>query len=373
MLVVDDDPPSRRLLEGYLLAEGYEVLVAGDGPSALALARERPPDVVLLDVMMPGMTGHDVCRSLKADPRTRMCQVMLVTALDGAPDRVRGLDVGADDYATKPVRREEILAQVRALVRARGLLREVESARNELAERNAELSLKKALAQSIVHDLKSPLAGILGNLELLAVRASPELGTLIERSRAGAERMRKMILDLLDVERIEEGRLVPEVAQVDLVDVARMAVEEHDAQARTRRVEIRLAALGPVWASADPALVRRVLDNLLSNALAHSPAGSRIEVRIQDRPEGAEIAVSDEGPGVPEALREKVFEKYARVGQQGDATNRGLGLTFCRLAIEAHGGTIWVEAGSSGGARFCAVLPTVAAPAVLGDSSSIPA
>jgi len=371
MLVVDDDPPSRRLLEGYLLAEGYEVLVAGDGPTALALARERAPDVVLLDVMMPGMTGHEVCRTLKGDPRTRLCQVMLVTALDGTPDRVQGLDVGADDYATKPVRREELLAQVRALVRARGLLREIERARNELAERNAELSLKKALAQSIVHDLKSPLAAILGNLELLGRRAGSDLAPLVERSQQGAERMRKMILDLLDVERIEDGRLVPQLAQVELGALARVAIEEHEVQARARRVELSFVACGPVWAEADTGLLRRILDNLLSNALAHSPAGSRIEVRAGQRPEGVELTVTDQGPGVPEALREKVFEKYARVGSQGDATNRGLGLTFCRLAIEAHGGTIWVEAAPAGGACFRAVLPAAAVPAA--DASPIPA
>jgi signal transduction histidine kinase len=372
MLVVDDDAPSRRLLEGYLLADGYEVLTAADGPQALALARERPPDVVLLDVMMPGMTGHEVCRALKTDPRTRMCQVMLVTALDATPDLVHGLDVGADDYATKPVRREELLAHVRALVRARGLLRDLERARNELAERNAELSLKKSLAQSIVHDLKSPLAGILGNLELLAGRSGHEVQPLIERCMKGAERMRKMILDLLDVERIEDGQLVPDVTCLDLADLARGAIDEHETQARSRRVELSLVADGTPCAAADPALVRRIVDNLLANALAHSPSGGRVELRVGSRPEGVELAVTDQGPGVPEELREKVFEKYARVGNPGDSSNRGLGLTFCRLAIEAHGGSIWVEAGATGGACFRALLPA-AATAAERDAPPIPA
>ncbi len=374
MLVVDDDAPSRRLLEGYLLAEGYEVLTAADGPQALALARERPPDVVLLDVMMPGMTGHEVCRALKTEPRTRMCQVMLVTALDGTPDRVHGLDGGADDYATKPVRRDELLAQVRALVRARGLLRDIDCARNELAERNAELSLKKALAQSIVHDLKSPLAGILGNLELLSGRSGQEVLPLIERCMRGAERMRKMILDLLDVERIEDGQLVPELARLDLAELGRIAIDDHETQARTRRIELVLVVDGTPYASADPTLVRRIVDNLLANALAHAPAGSRVELRVGHRPEGPEIAVTDQGPGVPEALREKVFEKYARVGSPGDSSNRGLGLTFCRLAVEAHGGSIWVEPGPSGGACFRAVLPAAAAatPATAAERDAPP-
>ena len=361
MLVVDDDGPSRRLLEGYLLGAGYDVLAAADGPTALALARDEPPDVILLDVMMPGMTGHEVCHALMQDPRTRLCQVMLVTALDSAPDRIEGLDVGADDYATKPVRREEFLAKVRALVRARCLLREIDRARGELAERNRELSLKKALAQSIVHDLKSPLAAILGNLELLAGRAGTDAAPLVDRTRQGAQRMLKMILDLLDVESIEEGRLVPRIDPVDLVGLVRAAVVEHEGVARTRRIELVVVADGPAWAGADADLVRRVLDNLLSNALAHAPGGSRIEVGAATRPEGVEITVSDHGSGVPRALREKVFEKYARVGSAGDGTNRGLGLTFCRLAIEAHGGSIWIEDAPGGGACFRAVLPAAAA------------
>ena len=99
MLVVDDDPRNLKLLEGYLVGEGYRVQTAPDGPTALRLAREDPPDVVLLDVMMPGMTGYEVCRTLKAEPRTRLSQVMLVTALDSTPDRVEGLDTGAECFA----------------------------------------------------------------------------------------------------------------------------------------------------------------------------------------------------------------------------------------------------------------------------------
>ena len=112
VLVVDDDPRNRRLLEEYLIAAGYDVRVAPDGRTALALASERPPDLVLLDVMMPDLSGLEVCRQLKNDPRTRLCQVVLVTALDGAPHRVEGLDTGADDYIAKPIRLSRFPQQV---------------------------------------------------------------------------------------------------------------------------------------------------------------------------------------------------------------------------------------------------------------------
>jgi len=359
MLVVDDDPGSRKLLEGYLLAEGYKVSCAPDGATALAKAARATPDVVLLDVMMPVMTGHEVCRELKKNPDTRLCQVMLVTALDSMPDRVEGLDTGADDYVSKPVRREEFLAKVRALLRARRLLVELDRAQADLTSRNEELQLKKTLAQTLVHDLKSPLAAILGNLDLLEMRSEERLRYLVQRSKQGAGRMLKMILNLMDVEGLEEGRLVPALEAVDATELARRTIAEAEASAEPQKVSLLLEASEPVWIDADPVLLRRVLDNLIANAIAKSPAGGRVTVGALMREEGGEIAVSDEGAGIPEEYRDRIFEKYAQaeLKNAGESNNRGLGLTFCRLAVEAHGGTIWVDETSTGGARFRLILP----------------
>ncbi|HXV75173.1 MAG TPA: ATP-binding protein, partial [Candidatus Polarisedimenticolaceae bacterium] len=316
-----------------------------------------------LDVMMPQMTGHEVCRALKGDPATRLCQVMLVTALDRMPDQVTGLDTGADDYLSKPVRREEFLAKVRALLRARHLLGELERARDELARRNEELQLKKTLAQTLVHDLKSPLSAVLGNLDLLHARSDEALHHMIDRSKQGARRMLRMILDLLDVEALEEGRIRPSIERVELTELARASADEAATPAEQRQIEIVMRVDGPVWATADPLLTRRVIDNLLSNAMSHSPTGGFIELQVGYREEGAEIVVSDQGPGVPEQLREHVFDKYAQVRSSEPATattNRGLGLTFCRLVVEAQGGSIWIESSPAGGACFRTVLPAAA-------------
>jgi signal transduction histidine kinase len=361
MLVVDDDPGNRKLLEGYLLAEGYQVASAPDGPTALTMARELEPDVVLLDVMMPGMTGHQVCLELKKDPKTRLSQVMLVTALESTLDRVKGLDTGADDYLSKPVRRDEFLAKVRALLRMRELLVELESAYTDLTARNEELQLKKTLAQTLVHDLKSPLSAILGNLDLLEMRSEESLRYLVQRSREGAARMLKMIMNLMDVEGLEEGRLLPEIEPVDAVELVRRTLQEAESAAARKKVALVMDAAEPVWIDADPALLRRVIDNLLANAIAKSPAGGRINIVALMREEGGEIAVSDEGAGIPEQYRETIFDKYAQVGAKnaGASNNRGLGLTFCRLAVEAHGGTIWVDESPGGGARFRMILPAI--------------
>jgi signal transduction histidine kinase len=360
MLVVDDDARGRRLLEGYLSGAGYRVTTCDGGEAALASIQREVPDVVLLDVMMPEITGYEVCRRIKLSPRTRLCQVMLVTALDGTPDRVQGLDAGADDYVSKPVRREEFLAKVRALLRARRLLLELEQARADLALRNEELQLKKTLAQTLVHDLKNPLSSILGNLDLLEMRSDGELAPMVRRSKEGARRMLKMILNLLDVEGLEDGRLKPCTERLDAAEVARAAVLEVEAAARQRRVAVAVDdSAGAAWIEGDPVLLRRVLDNLLSNAISHSPADSTVRVRVERGNDGVRIDVSDEGAGIPAAHRERIFEKYQRMEmrREGITANRGLGLTFCRLAIEAHGGSIEVVEAPGGGALFRSLLP----------------
>jgi signal transduction histidine kinase len=374
VLVVDDDQRSCRLLEGYLLPEGYRVQTARDGPTGLALARQEVPDVVLLDVMMPGMTGYEVCRQLKADSRTRVSQVMLVTALDSTPDRVEGLDTGADDFVSKPVRREEFLAKVRALLRARRILSELEEARSALEERNAELQMKRTLAQTLVHDLKSPLSAILGNLDLLELRGTEELRYLVQRSKQGAALMLKMILDLLDVDGLEEGRLKPALERFDATELVKEALNGAEAAAGQKGVRLELAAAGAVGVDADPVLLRRVVDNLLANAVAHSPKNSRVEVALRLREEGLELAVSDEGPGIAEEHRDRVFEKYdqADLRSSGLSINRGLGLTFCRLAVEAHGGTIWIEDGPGGGACFRLLLAAPEDPPETRPAMTVP-
>ncbi len=368
ILVVDDDPRNRKLLEEYLLAAGYDVRVAPDGRTALALASEQPPDLVLLDVMMPDLSGLEVCQKLKNDPRTRLCQVVLVTALDGTPHRVEGLDTGADDYIAKPVRREEFMAKVRSMLRARGLLAELEAARETLALRNAKLEelegLKETLTQTLVHDLKNPLAAVLGNLELMERKADESVLHLVRRSKAAAWRMHQMILNLLDIGQLEEGKLLLHPESLDAGSLARKACQEMEGGAAQRGVRFEIV---PDEADAvlkgDPAVLRRVLDNLLANAIEHSPQGGIVRVAVTHCDEGIEISVSDQGSGVPPEFRERIFEKFQRLENRMSipGANRGLGLTFCRLAVEAHGGTIWVDDAPGHGALFRALLPATEA------------
>jgi signal transduction histidine kinase len=314
--------------------------------------------------MMPDLSGLEVCRQLKSDPATRLSQVVLVTALDGAPHRVEGLDTGADDYVSKPVRREEFMAKVRSMLRARRLLAELEDARNTLAARNAKLEelegLKETLTQTLVHDLKNPLAAVLGNLELMERKADESLLHLVRRSKAAAWRMHQMILNLLDIGQLEEGKLVLRPETIEAGSLARKACLEMEGGAAQRGVRLEIApGSDNAVLRGDSTVLRRVMDNLISNAIEHSPKDGRVTVSVTLCDEGVEIAVSDQGPGVPPEFRERIFEKFQRLENRKSlpGANRGLGLTFCRLAVEAHGGTIWVDDSPGGGALFRALLP----------------
>ena len=176
--------------------------------------------------------------------------------------------------------------------------------------------------------------------------------------------MLKMIMNLMDVEGLEEGKLLPALEPVDAADLVRRTLQETEVAAQQKKVSLALDAAGPVWIEADPALLRRVVDNLLTNAISKSPAGGRVTAVVLMREEGGEIAISDEGAGIPEEYRESIFEKYSQVGNKrhGESNNRGLGLTFCRLAIESQGGTIWADEAQAGGARFRMILPATLHP-----------
>ena len=349
ILVVDDNAQNRTLAEAILLASGYRVTLAASGEEATALFAADAPDLVLLDIMMPELDGFATCRALRALPRGADVAIVFLTALDDLGTHQRAMDSGADDFLTKPIQRTELLMRVRSLLRVK-----------RLQDRKEELS------QLLVHDLKTPLSVILGYAQILA-EAGELQGDLRDAARAivdSGSAMQRMLLNLLDIGRSEDGVLVPELRDVD-VAVLLETVRAHQASSSTEHgVVLSTHADLPAGArvTCDPDLMRRVLENLVDNAIKYSPQGG--SVRIEARPEGdraVEIRVVDQGRGVPEAFREKVFEKYVRVDPDvalaARNMSRGLGLTFCRLAVQAHGGSIRVTPNTPRGSVFSVRLP----------------
>ncbi|HXE72032.1 MAG TPA: ATP-binding protein, partial [Candidatus Nitrosotenuis sp.] len=356
VLVVDDDPYIRKLLSDLMAIEGHRPLQAADGLSGLQTVLRERPDVVLLDVRMPGMDGLEVCRRLKADSQTAGIPVFLVTALDQRQDRLAGIAAGADDFLSKPVDKEEVALRVRNGLRVKRLYDQLQESNCRL--RNLE-RVRQELIQMMVHDLRSPLAGISSSLDLLQhhLEASSLERRMVDQSRSLALRMSDMLQSILDLAWLEEGGMPVRRQPGDLALVAREAVSSFFGHWLGRAVEVD--APDPVPARFDGDLIRRVLTNLIENAVRYTPEESHILVRAHSCPGRARLEVSDDGPGIPHDQQETVFDKYRQLGQGRPGTGRGLGLglAFCRQAVEAHGGTIGVESQPGQGTRFWLELP----------------
>jgi signal transduction histidine kinase len=358
ILVVDDTVENLQLLSSMLHAHGYEVRPVTNGRDAMLAARSDPPELVLLDVSMPEMDGYEVCSRLKESADLREIPVIFLTALNGTADKVKAFEVGGADYVTKPFQIDEVLARIRvhvALRRSRlDLLASYERLRG--LER-----LREDLVQMVVHDMRSPLSGLIQLLNMIQTDATCTLGEEaakdLQYAVQAAAGVNGLANDLLDVSRLEENKLPLDRTSNDLVPICREVLVRLAPLDRTRRLE--LDASGVVAARCDRGVVRRVLENLVGNAVKHTPSGGRVWVSAVAGPERVRVAVHDEGPGVPPEARSKIFEKFGTVAARRESQyhSAGLGLTFCKLAVEAHGGTIGVDAGDPVGSVFWVDLP----------------
>jgi signal transduction histidine kinase len=364
VLVVDDQENNRLLLKDLLEAQGHQVVEAADGVAALQSITESIPDVVLLDVGMPGMDGFEVCRRLKADPGTAAIPVLLVTALNQRDQRLLGIGAGANDYITKPIDKSDLSLRVRNAIRMRQLYVEVEEQYRRLER--MEL-LRDSLVHMIVHDLRSPLAGIRAYLDLVkldgAGKLDPEITQSIDEARKVAVEMTDMVSDLLDVSRLEAGQMPLDLAPADFGAVVAEGVA--GVAGAGSRVSIRIeAAPEQVKAVCDLGLMRRVVTNLVGNAIKFTPFSGKIRVVVGR--DGAEVKVSvhDTGPGIPPEYHEKIFEKFGQIdaARHGARPSSGLGLTFCKFAVEVHGGRIGVDSVVGEGSTFWFVLPVQGPP-----------
>jgi two-component system sensor histidine kinase/response regulator len=361
ILVVDDEPSNVGVLCDLLEALDYRTVGAGSGEAALALARDRAPELVLLDVMMPGMDGLEVCRRLKADPATASIPVVFVTALSDAEDRARGIEAGGDDFLTKPFSRPVLVARIRSLLR-------LKAAQDQLAESYRRLreleSLKDDLTRMVVHDLKSPLTGILGSLEMvLDGDAGPltadQRRLLGDAGERGGDLLR-MVDNLLDLSRLEESQVRLQLRDLDAGRLLREVAGAWTVRAEREGARITAEAAAGLAVRADEGMVRRVLGNLIGNALRHGGAGVAIRLSAVAAEGGVKFTVADDGVGIAEADHEAIFRKYGRRADAdggGSTGGSGLGLTFCKLAVEAHGGRIWVQSRAGEGAAFHFLLP----------------
>jgi PAS domain S-box-containing protein len=363
ILLADDNADMRGYLL-RLLAE-YEVEAVEDGAAALRAARERTPDLVLTDVMMPGMDGFELLRELRADPCTREVPVILLSARAGEESRIEGLAAGADDYLVKPFSAREVLARVQSHLELAKLRREAREALR------VEDRRKDEFLATLAHELRNPLAPIRNGLQLIRLAGSnPAMSATLEQARLMRERqvqqMVRLVDDLLDVSRISRNKLELRREWVELAAVVRSAVE-------TSRPLIEAAAHDlwislppePVLLDADPVRLAQALSNLLNNAAKYSERGGSIELAVERLDGEVVLRVRDKGIGIPADKLPHIFDMFVQVDRSLERSQGGLGigLTLVKRLIQMHGGT--VEAYSDGpgkGSEIVVRLPVLTMP-----------
>jgi signal transduction histidine kinase len=347
ILVADDNADMRDYI-GRLLGSAYQVVSVEDGTTALAAVIEKPPDLVLSDVMMPGLDGFGFLRALRANERTQRLPVILLSARAGEDSAVEGLEAGADDYLVKPFSARELLARVRTNL-------ELARVRKQWAEHlelaNQEL---EAFSYSVSHDLRTPLRAIDGFSRAILTRKAQQLDdegkAYLNRVRAAAGRMSELIDELLSLARV--SRVPIHRQSVDLSQVARSVASSLHEQNATYRVDF--ASEECLVAHADARLVRIVFENLLGNSWKFTARRSDPEVRVgrlaeRDVPT---FFVRDNGAGFDQAYVRRLFQPFQRLHADSDFRGSGVGLAIVHRIVTRHGGSIWAEGQENQGATF---------------------
>lgn len=350
ILVIDDEPDNFDVVETLLDGENYQLYYAPSGKQALERLESFHPDVILLDVMMPEMDGMAVCRHIKSDPQWQAVPIIMVTALTDKEDLARSLATGADDFISKPVNGVELRARVNSMLRIKQQYDNLQSL----------LKLREDMVNMIVHDMRNPLSSIFLSTDILRLPGlTPQkLQRKLEQIAIASQQLQLLIDNLLIMAKLESGKMILNYSEVDIGDLCLLAVT--DVEAITAQKNLNLVTELPKFKDnikVDASIFRRVLDNLLSNAIKFSPSNSEIILRAEYLElGGVKVQVADSGPGVAKDLRQSIFEKYEIGNLMQNVSQIGLGLAFCKMAIEAHQGSITVEDNHPRGTIFTVFL-----------------
>jgi two-component system sensor histidine kinase/response regulator len=354
VLIVDDNPTNVGILLDYLSEAGYRVLVAQNGESALERVAFACPDIILLDVLMPGIDGFETCRRLKSSPDSRHIPVIFMTSLSETVDKVKGFSLGAVDYVTKPIQHEEVLARLTAHLTIKKLQQKLQ-AKNDYLQ--AEITLRKqaqaeqaqliaeldAFAYTVAHDLKNPLASIVANTEVLlddwpSAQAQQKASQAIAR---GVRRMETIITELLTLAHVRKTEV--DLQPLDMAAIAKSACQ---------RLELPITQAGAeiIWPDAWPTVlghapwVEEVWVNYLENALKYGGQPPQIELGAAlETDNRVRFWVKDNGPGLSAEAQARLFKPFTQLENSSTTAGYGLGLSIVQRIVEKLGGQVGVD------------------------------
>lgn len=354
LLIVDDIPANLSVLFDFLNESGFEVLVAQDGQRALKKAEYAQPELILMDVMMPNMDGFEACQALKANPKTKNIPVIFMTALNDTVDKVRGFEVGAEDYITKPIQHEEVLARVNAHLKLYRLQKQIEN-------RNKELD---AFTRTVAHDLKNPLNVMIGYVEEICYeyeegRALDKYAmTSLHQAAQTGRKMVSIINALLTLARCSSANDV-DMQPLDMDLLVKQVIFQRLTKLLTDyQGDIQLPKQWQAAKGYAP-WIEEILANYLSNALKYGGRPPIVHLDSKINHDGMVcFQIIDNGPGLSPEAQKKLFTPFTRL-HEARAEGHGLGLSIVQQVAEKMGGYVGVESEEGKGSIFYFCLPPV--------------
>jgi len=362
VLIVDDVPENIQVVSRILYQKGINISIAQSGREALTIVSRKPPDVILLDIMMPEMDGFEVCKRLKNTLATKDIPIIFLTAKTHADDIVKGFKLGAVDYITKPFNPPELLARVFTHL-------ELKKSRDIIMAQNKELHELNATRDKffsiIAHDLRNPFCQLIMLSDLLRNElrnySLDQIEKWVQKLYQASERGYNLLANLLEWARSQTGRMPFQPEQVHLNDLVMESLEVFASAAEHKQFSVHAEIPEEMMIFADKNMLNTIIRNLVSNAIKYTERGGEVTIEAKERGEGKwiEIAISDTGVGIKEEKLEKLFRIDVHYSTIGTAREKGtgLGLILCKEFVEQHGGKIWVESEEGKGSMFTFTVP----------------
>ncbi|HEY0488746.1 MAG TPA: response regulator [Telluria sp.] len=435
ILIVEDSPTQAERLRRLLQAKSYRARVAANGKLALEAIRERKPDLVLTDIIMPEMNGYDLCRAIKTDHELQDIPVILVTALNDAKDIIRGIECGADNFVRKPYAEDYLLGRISQMLANQALRRDVnmevgvalylgeqkhfinagrqqildllistyeqavqvngelqsrerqvielnmrlahhaselENTNREIAHKNLELAeasrMKSAFIANMSHELRTPLNAIIGFTGALLMKLAGPLTTDQDKQlntiRTSARHLLSLINDILDVAKIESGKVTVATERVHCQNLLNETADSLRPMAAQKGLELTLDLPSePVIIASDRRALTQVVINLVNNAIKFTEQGS-VRVSLSQRESEAgpltEFAVQDSGTGIRAEDQSRLFQAFSQIDSTStrNVEGAGLGLYLCQNLASLLGGELTLASEFGQGSRFTLSLPT---------------